>query len=251
MPDATHPVQSPRLVIACRVMEPDLVALAGDAPGLSIQYLEQSLHRTPRRLAPKVQAIIDQAPPDVAQVVLGYGLCSNGIAGVRAGRQELIVPLAEDASASSWLPWRANAELFGPARAPTTDPGWLAENQGPPGHHRARSYVPRVGARERGLGHAGELKHYTHLALIDSGTVPLGRPAPRPWPTPRFFGMQYTELQGQDHYLRQLLHGGRFPATASCAWRPARPGGTRSFPGLGNAWALRRAPVGRPRSRSR
>ncbi len=120
MPDATHPVQSPRLVIACRVMEPDLVALAGDAPGLSIQYLEQSLHRTPRRLAPKVQAIIDQAPPDVAQVVLGYGLCSNGIAGVRAGRQELIVPRAEDCIALFLGSLARYAELFRPARAPTT-----------------------------------------------------------------------------------------------------------------------------------
>ncbi len=107
--------------------------------------------------------------------------------------------------------------------------------------------MPRVGRENAVWAMREELKHYTHLALIDSGTVPLDGLRPRAMANAAFFGMQYTELQGQDQYLRQLLHG-PFPGHSFLA-RGARPGGgTRSFPGLGNAWGLLRAPVGRPRS---
>jgi len=61
-------------------------------PGVDIRYLDQGLHRTPNKMAALVQEQIDEAAHYAKRVVLGYGLCSNGIVGVEARRQGLLVP---------------------------------------------------------------------------------------------------------------------------------------------------------------
>ena len=199
--------QTPRLVIACRVMEPELTALAGDAPGLAISYLDQSLHRTPQRMAPLIQALIEQAAPDTAQVVLGYGLCSNGIAGVRAGRQELIVPKAHDCIAL-FLGSLARYNQLSQADPGTyyLTPGWVAEGKDPLGII-VDDYTPRVGRENAEWVMREELKHYSQLAMIDTGTVPLDGLRERAMANADFFGMRYAEIDGSDLYLHQLLHG--------------------------------------------
>ncbi len=202
-----HPPQSPRLIIACRVMEPELSALAGDAPGISLSYLDQSLHRTPQRMAPLIQALIAQADPDIAQVVLGYGLCSNGIAGVRAGRQELIVPKAHDCIAL-FLGSLARYNQLSQEDPGTyyLTPGWVAEGKDPLGII-ADDYTPRVGRENAEWVMREELKHYSQLAMIDTGAVALDGLRERAMANAEFFGMRYAEIQGSDLYLRQLVHG--------------------------------------------
>jgi hypothetical protein len=59
-------------------------------------YLDQGLHRTPGQMAGRIQKIVDQVDGTVEMVVLGYGLCSNGIVGVRSGTQTMIVPRCHD-----------------------------------------------------------------------------------------------------------------------------------------------------------
>ncbi|MBW2679023.1 MAG: hypothetical protein JRD49_15865 [Deltaproteobacteria bacterium] len=39
--------RNPRVVIACRVMKPELDALAGDGPDIEIRYLDQNMHEKP------------------------------------------------------------------------------------------------------------------------------------------------------------------------------------------------------------
>lgn len=76
------------MVIACRIMEPELtharLELTEGDEDLEILYLDQLLHRTPGKLLSLVQEKIDQVAPSVSRIVLGYGLCSNGIIGVTA-----------------------------------------------------------------------------------------------------------------------------------------------------------------------
>ena len=43
-----------------------------------------------------IQEQIDQAAEYASQIVLGYGLCSNGIVGITARNQSLIVPRCHD-----------------------------------------------------------------------------------------------------------------------------------------------------------
>ncbi|MHB9099550.1 MAG: hypothetical protein ACYC5X_17210, partial [Syntrophales bacterium] len=67
-----------RVVIACRVMEPELNHViaeeGGKDGGLDIVYLDQLLHRTPGKLLDLVQEKIDQIAQTASRIVLGYGL---------------------------------------------------------------------------------------------------------------------------------------------------------------------------------
>ena len=86
-----------RVVIACRVMEPELNrVLAEGGEGAEIIYLDQALHRTPAKLISQLQEKIDQVARRASRIVLGYGLCSNGVVGVTARQQGLLIPRCHD-----------------------------------------------------------------------------------------------------------------------------------------------------------
>lgn len=58
-------------------------------------YLDYALHRTPDDLRTRLQDAISSLPSG-ATVCLGYGLCSNGTAGLRPGNRHLVIPRVHD-----------------------------------------------------------------------------------------------------------------------------------------------------------
>jgi len=83
----------PTVIIACRVMQELLgKMLPGDIP---VTYLEITLHNTPKKLAAALQSEID-AVPDPSIIIVGYGLCGNGLVGVKSGAHTLIIPRTHD-----------------------------------------------------------------------------------------------------------------------------------------------------------
>ncbi len=58
-------------------------------------FFEYGYHRTPKKMAPVLQEHID-ALGEPSMVVLGYGLCGNGIVGLKSRQHTLIVPRMDD-----------------------------------------------------------------------------------------------------------------------------------------------------------
>ncbi|MGE4273447.1 MAG: DUF1638 domain-containing protein [Desulfitobacterium sp.] len=82
------------IVIACKVLKDQLEVL-GDLPYETI-YLEQGLHRTPNLLTEEIQGVIDKNP-HYDLIILGYGLCSRAVIGLRAQpHQTMIIPRIDD-----------------------------------------------------------------------------------------------------------------------------------------------------------
>ena len=93
-------------IIACRVLNRELSYYASQSPHIvDITWLPQGLHDTPAKLRMKVSETIDSLyeqwekrelkhMPDV--IVLGYGLCSNGVVGIQARDIPLVVPRTDD-----------------------------------------------------------------------------------------------------------------------------------------------------------
>ncbi|OIQ60284.1 hypothetical protein MOTE_06850 [Moorella thermoacetica] len=81
------------LIIACRVMEDELLSLATGREELF--FLEQGLHRSPERLRQTLQEAIDTAV-DYDLILLGYGLCGGALDGLRAGPCPVIIPKVHD-----------------------------------------------------------------------------------------------------------------------------------------------------------
>lgn len=98
------------LVIGCAVLERELRHLvdshadaacpvqtaAPACPDVELRMIEQGLHERPEHLRQRLQSEIDRADGQYDRIILAYGLCSNGLSGIRAGRTPLLVPRAHD-----------------------------------------------------------------------------------------------------------------------------------------------------------
>ncbi len=91
MSEAAHP--RPVVVISCKVLE-DLLGKRLPS-GVPAVWLDIQLHNSPKKLGAALQEQID-ALPEPSFVIVGYGLCGNGLVGVRAGRHTLVIPRTHD-----------------------------------------------------------------------------------------------------------------------------------------------------------
>ena len=85
----------PTIVIACRVFESLLEKILPEGSFDHITYLDYGLHRVPEKLTHAVQEEID-AVETPSLIVLGYGLCGNGLKGIQSGQHTLLIPRTDD-----------------------------------------------------------------------------------------------------------------------------------------------------------
>jgi len=193
------------VILACSVMRTEIEQVLPPDNQVEVRYLEQALHRTPHLMPGRLQAEIDQVSSYAGRIVLGYGLCSNGIVGVAARRQRLIVPRCHDCI-TLFLGSRASYdELF--HKIPGTyylTPGWIEEKKDPLSIVEIE-YTPRVGSETATWAMQEELKHYTHIALISSGLTDIEPYRRRAQENAAFFGKEYLELTGTLDYFRKMV----------------------------------------------
>ena len=195
------------VVIACRVMEPELERVRAGSPAVEIIYLEQGLHRTPNKLPGMIQERIDHAASYATAIVLAYGLCSNGLVGVTARGQKLIVPRCHDCIALFLGSPARYEEVF--HSHPGTyylTPGWVAENRDPLGTYRTE-YLPKYGEKTALWVIRESLKNYTHIALINSGMGNAEALRHRARENAEFFKLSYCEFAGNLSYFEKMICG--------------------------------------------
>jgi len=191
-------------------MEPELAHLLsernGEDDGTDILYLEQALHRTLAKLLGQLQEKIDQAARTASRIVLGYGLCAKGVVGVTAGEPELIVSRCHDCMALFLGSPNRHLEIF--REKPGTyylTPGWVVDNQDPLG--LIEEHVPRYGRETAQWVIEEELKHYTHIALIDTGVEEMAPLRAGAMENAAVLKKKYEEIPGSLAYFRELLCG--------------------------------------------
>lgn len=197
----------PRVLVACRIFEPELEMLRNPESNIEIRYLDQGLHRCPQKMPSLVQDHIEQVAARAGEIVLGYGLCSNGIAGVTARGPELIVPRCHDCIAFFLGSCSAYREAL--KKQPGTyylTAGWINEGQDPLGIIE-NDYTPRLGRKTAVWGMKEELKNYTHFVFINTGADNPERLRQIAVENANFFNMKFEEIQGDLSYLNKLLYG--------------------------------------------
>jgi hypothetical protein len=85
-------------LLTCEIMFREISLFAAQSPHvIDAVYLPKGLHDTPREMTGVLQAEIDRTDPAQDEaIVLGYGLCSRGTAGVRAREIPLVIPRCHD-----------------------------------------------------------------------------------------------------------------------------------------------------------
>lgn len=84
------------LLIACEALRPEIEFCMARSPHtIDIVWVEQGLHNTPEKLHSRLQDILRSADSGSDAVLLGYGLCGNGLLGLSCSLP-LVVPKAHD-----------------------------------------------------------------------------------------------------------------------------------------------------------
>ena len=195
-------------LIACEIMKSEIEAIAKGQSHIEIHFLDQGLHRTPSQMPEQIQEIVDRLDGRVDRIVLGYGLSSNGNVGVQAHTSDLIVPRCHDCigfflgSPQAYLD-----DFFSRPGSYYLTPGWISEKKDPLAIIE-EDYVPRYGRETAEWAKKEELKHYTHIVLVDTGVAdlePMRRIAQK---NAEYFGMEYREIKGQSkEFFSKLIHG--------------------------------------------
>ncbi len=209
-------------VIACAVLAREMHLCAARARlAVDLVLLRQGLHSNPDTLRARVQAEVDATEEGAYRAVaLGYGLCSNGVAGVRAGGIPLVLARAHDCITLLLGSAERYAEHF--QRCPGTyyySSGWI---------ERGDDAVPRRAedgagldapfeelVRKYGRDNAEYLREfqsawigrYTHAALIDAelGDTERYREHTRRIAAER--GWSYLEIPADLSLLQDLMDG--------------------------------------------
>ncbi len=194
-----------RHLIACEVFRDEFDAIA--PPEVARTYLPQGLHRTPGKMPAAVQEVVDGLPADVGLVLLGYGLCSNGVVGVTARTAPVVMPLVHDCIALLLgSRERYEAEVQACAGTYYITPGWAKYGTTSLSCYK-NEYLPKFGEEDaRYIAHE-LLKNYKRVVLINHGVgdIELGRAHTEEFAA--VFELESGEIPGSLDYLRRLVSG--------------------------------------------
>src|SRR5574341_234838 len=194
-----------RHLIACEVFRDEFEAVS--PPDLPRTYLPQGLHRTPGKMPAAIQEILDGVSPEVQTVLLGYGLCSNGVVGVASRAAALILPRVHDCIALLLgSRERYEAEVTACPGTYYITPGWALYGTTSLSSYK-NEYLPKYG-EETARYIAGELlKNYSRVALIAHGAGDMDAARAHATEMADLFGLAYAEIPGSLDYVRRLVEG--------------------------------------------
>lgn len=167
-------------------------AVARSPHDVAVALLPQGLHDLPAaEMRARVQAAIDAVPADREAVLLGYGLCNNGLSGLQARSAPLVLPRAHDCITLFFGSKERYSEYFfaHPGTYFLTS-GWL--EHGPAVGELREAGIPHQLGLDRTLAEyiraygedngpylyemlSNHAPHYRHCTFIEMGVEPDGR----------------------------------------------------------------------------
>lgn len=191
-------------VIACEVFKEEFLR------GLKIPqekciFLPQELHRTPDQLKEELQKQIDllDQQGDLDCIYLGYGLCGNGVAGVKSKKSKIVIPNSEDCIAvllglrhSSKCQINRTSSYF-------FSSGWIAfGSDGWKEYGRCLDIFDH----ETAFWCTKEMiKHYEKFILINNGMESYHEDKAYVQMVSKFFSLHYEEVEGSVDWLASMF----------------------------------------------
>ena len=192
------------LVIACATVIEEMLPLL--PPDVEHRILDFGLHTNPSKLRQSLQDAIDASKDQFETVILGYGLCSQGVIGLKATGCKLVVPRVDDCIAiflGSCSAYRQQSR-FEPGTYYLTK-GWIEVGDSPFSEYdrmvvnRGQKYADRVIRLM--------LNNYKRLALINTGQYALEHYRNYAQHNAQRFGLRYEEIEGSTTLVKKMLNG--------------------------------------------
>jgi len=188
---------------ACENLREEIVSLK--PRGLEIEYLDFGYHRHPGRLPPVLAERLE-ADRDYEAILLGYGLCSKAVRGVKAVHQPLVIPRVHDCIALFLGSQQLYRELF--AQNPDIyflTRGWLDEGVEPCREYQ--DWCAKYGVETARWMKEEMYRHYRKLCLLDTGVEELEDYCQQAARVAEFLGVDFQVRRADLRLLKKLLFG--------------------------------------------
>jgi hypothetical protein len=204
-------------LLACQVLEDEIALLAQGASHIvETRWFEIGLHDRPDHLRITLQENLDQldARTDIEAVVLAYGLCGRGTAGLHPGRHPFVIPRAHDCIALFMGSKEAYTDHQ--RRCPTCyyyTPGWNRARRvpGPDMFEMMRADLSeRFDPEDVEFlidSQREQLAMHDTATYLDLGTANAASEADYARGCARSLGWKFEHLPGDPTLLRDLLWG--------------------------------------------
>jgi len=192
------------LILACAtVIEEMLPLMPSD---MNYQVLDFGLHVNPNQLRLVLQDEIDSTDSYFDNIVLGYGLCSQAIIGIKSTHCTLIVPRVDDCIAIFLGSCAAYQQQF--KSEPGTyylTKGWIKVGDSPFAEYE--EILKKQGKERADRIMRLMLKNYTRLALINTGQHEMDFYRDYARNTAERFGLRYEEISGSTTLVKKMVEG--------------------------------------------
>lgn len=224
--DFLPPSNIPVVILACRVFQNWLEHLLPEGLVENITFFDYALHRVPKNLRKTIQESIDSTEQP-SLIVLGYGLCGNGLHDIQAGKHTLIIPRTDDCIAvilGSYQTYRREFDT-----EPATyylSKGWLEGGSTPLQEHQ--ELIEKYGEKKADWLMDYQYHNYKRLALIVQDAHDLETYRPAAQEVARYcerWGLRYEEIVGTEVMLRRLIEIAAGLAQANDDFLVVPPGG--------------------------
>lgn len=192
-----------RILACATVMEEVLPVIP---PGMKYSVLDFGLHSNPDSLRRTLQNAIDERGPGIDTIILGYGLCSQAVVGLKSVSSRLIVPRVDDCIALFLGSGEAYRQQH--QHVPGTyylTKGWLKTGGNP--FDEYDSLLKKYGEDKAKRIMKQILKNYTRLAFINTGPSDLDSYHTQALNIALRFGLTYEEIPGSDFLVKKMLYG--------------------------------------------
>ncbi len=196
----------PVVILSCQVFQGWLETIIPPAWRSRVTFFDYGLHATPKKLRQTIQNAIASLP-EPSLVVLGYGLCGNGLDKIEAGPHYLLIPRTDDCISILLGSYQAYREQMG--KDPGTyylSKGWLEAGTNP--LQESQALEAKYGPEKAAWLMDTQYHNYRRLVMVARNQPELENYREQALQVAEYcqrWGMRYEEIIGADDYLEQLV----------------------------------------------
>ena len=216
----------PLVVIACQVFQSLIEKYLPADLAKQVIYKDYGLHRGPSKLTWSVQDEIDQVE-EPSLIMLGYGLCGNGLKGIQSRKHTLLIPRTDDCIAILLGSYKKYIQEFDvtPGTYYLTK-GWLESGSNPLQEYQ--EIVEKYGEKDATWIMDQQYQHYERIAFVAHSQEDLEEYRAQAQEVAEYckrWDMRYEEILGSDIYIRRLIEIASSPDKSDSEFLVIPPGG--------------------------